>query len=302
MTVSIGLVLPTFPQTASADWRRLPEIAREAEDLGASALWACDHLFWHGPVLEALTALTVAATHTSTCSLGTGVLQLALRSPAVVAKTAASLQEVSGGRLVLGVGAGAHRGEFDACGVDFSRRGKLLDQALDVLDDIWAVGDERYEQLPAPPTVPVWIGGSGDAALRRAAHRGAGWMPMFLTPADLGARFRQLDAELERVGRTPGDVTRSVLVFVHVDRDAARARARGLSWLASLYRLPAARFEPHLVAGSPQECAQQLTRFLDAGAEHLCVFVADDDPLCHLGALAGELPAATTPRPRTVLP
>lgn len=300
--MSLGLVLPTFPQSARADWRRLPAVARRAEDLGASGLWCCDHLFWHGPVLESLTALAVAATHTSSCSLGTAVLQLALRSPAVVAKTAASLQEVSGGRLVLGVGTGAHPGVFDACGVDFSRRGKLLDQSLDELDDIWAGGGGRYRQLPAPTTVPVWIGGSGDAALRRAARRGAGWMPMFLRPTDLERRFRELDVELERVGRAGADVTRSVLVFVHVDRDGARARSRGLSWLASLYRLPADRFESHLVAGEPAQCVERLTGYLDAGVEHLCLFVADDDPLPHLDSLVGDLTATTAPRPRTVHP
>jgi alkanesulfonate monooxygenase len=300
--MTLGLVLPTFPQSGRADWRSLPAVVREAEDLGSSALWACDHLFWHGPVFESLTALAVAATLTSRCTLGTAVLQLALRSPAVVAKTVASLQEISGGRFVLGVGAGAHRGEFDACGVDFSRRGKLLDLALDELQDIWAEGDGRYQQFPTPATVPVWIGGSGDAALRRAARRGAGWMPMFLTPAELARRFGQLDAELERVGRAPGDVTRSVLVFVHVDRDAARGRTRGRSWLSSLYRLPSDRFESHLVAGEPGACAERLAAYLDAGVEHLCIFVADDDPLPHFEAVVGQLAATPTPRPRTVHP
>jgi alkanesulfonate monooxygenase SsuD/methylene tetrahydromethanopterin reductase-like flavin-dependent oxidoreductase (luciferase family) len=274
---------------------------REAEALGVDGLWACDHLFWHGPVLEAFTALGVAAASSERCTIGTAVLQLALRPPAVVAKTAASLQQVSGGRLVLGVGAGAHAGEFDAAGVEFARRGRLLDEGLDALAALWdADGSTPYEQRPPPAPVPVWIGGSGDAALRRAARRGSGWMPMFLAPTALRSRFEQLDAELVLAERSPGEVTRSTLVFVHVDRDRAEARRRGLSWMSSLYRLPTDRFERHLVAGEPGEVVERLSAYPDAGVEHLCLFVADDDPIPHLDAVAGDLRALAPPtRPAT---
>jgi alkanesulfonate monooxygenase len=244
-------------------------------------------------VLEALTTLAVAAGAGTRCTLGTAVLQLALRDPAVVAKSAASLQELSGGRLVLGVGAGAHEGEFAATGADFARRGAALDAALDELARLWAPGDERYAQRPAPSPVPIWVGGSGDPALRRAARRGDGWIPMFLSPDALRSRYRQLDAEIVLAGRQPAEVARSVLVFVHTGPDGAAARHRGLTWMSSLYGLPAARLDRHLVAGEPAECADRLAAYADAGAQHLCVFVADDDPLPHLDAVLGHLRAAT---------
>lgn len=295
-------MLPTFPQTAGLQAHRLPQIASAAEALGVDALWAADHLFWHGPVLEAMTTLAVAATASTRCTIGTAVLQLALRSPAVVAKTAASLQELSGGRLVLGVGAGAHEGEFAAAGVDFARRGRLIDEALDDLRRIWAGGEGPYPQLPAPAPIPVWIGGSGDPALRRAARRGDGWMPMFLSPDALRSRYAQLDAELVLAGRRPADVTRSTLLFVHTDRRGDVARQRGRAWMSSLYRLPEARLERHLIAGEPAACVERLCEYAEAGAEHLCLFVADDDPLPHLGALIDDLRAAAAPRARTVQP
>jgi alkanesulfonate monooxygenase SsuD/methylene tetrahydromethanopterin reductase-like flavin-dependent oxidoreductase (luciferase family) len=304
---TVGLVLPTFPQSTPLAARRLPQVVAEAEALGVDALWACDHLFWHGPVLEAMTALTLAATASSRCTIGTAVLQLALRSPAVVAKTAASLQELSGGRLVLGVGAGAHQGEFTASGVDFAGRGALLDRALDQLDQHWTAGGHPYEQLPRPAPIPVWVGGSGDPALRRAARRGRGWMPMFLAPDALRSRYRQLDAELVLAGRRPADVTRSTLLFLHTGRDGGAARRQGLAWMSSLYRLPESRLERHIVAGEPHECVERLASYVDAGVEHLCLFVADDDPLPHLDAIIGDLRVATTrrattPRARTVQP
>jgi len=290
---TVGLVLPTFPQSGRLDAGLLRATVADADALGVDALWACDHLFWHGPVLEALTTLAVAAGTGTGCTLGTAVLQLALRDPAVVAKAVASLQELSGGRLVLGVGAGAHEGEFAAAGADFARRGATLDAALDELARLWAPGDERYAQRPAPERVPIWVGGSGDPAVRRAARRGDGWIPMFLSPDALRSRYRQLDAEIVLAGRQPADVTRSVLLFVRTGPDGAVARRQGLAWMSSLYGLPEARLDRHLVAGEPAACVERLAAYAEAGAEHLCLFVADDDPVPHIDALLAGLRAAT---------
>src|ERR1700691_294778 len=131
----LGLILPTFPQdhddlpTAAA----LSELCRRAEAGGATALWACDHLFWHGPALEALSALGVAAAATTRAAVGTCILQLPLRHAPSVAKEAASLDHLSGGRLVLGVGVGTHPGEYAAAGVEFGTRGRCLDEGIDTL-------------------------------------------------------------------------------------------------------------------------------------------------------------------------
>ena len=171
----LGLVLPTFPQhrTTLPDAEELGATCRAAEDAGAAALWACDHLFWHGPALEAMTALAVAATATRRAAIGTCVLQLPLRHPPAVAKQAAALQHLSGGRMVLGVGVGTHRGEYDAAGVDFATRGRRLDEGIATLRRAWASpGDGSYAQLPAPAPVPVWVGGSSEAA---PAARRAPW-------------------------------------------------------------------------------------------------------------------------------
>jgi hypothetical protein len=110
--------------------REFSNLCREAEMLGASALWACDHLFWHGPVLECMTALTIAATATERALLGSCVIQLPLRQPATVAKQAASNQQLSGGRFVLGVGVGSHVGEYEQAGIDYHTRGRRLDDGI----------------------------------------------------------------------------------------------------------------------------------------------------------------------------
>lgn len=159
---------------------QLSRICREAEAAGAGALWAIDHLFWGGPVLECLATLAVAATSTSRVPIGSCVLQLPLRSPPAVAKQAATIQYLSGGRFVLGVGVGSHPGEFEAAGVEFTEHGGAMDAGIAAVRAAWATGwdeDLTYCQRPAPIPVPIWIGGSSPAARRRAARWGTGGSP-----------------------------------------------------------------------------------------------------------------------------
>ena len=165
----------------------LAAVCRDAEQLGADALWACDHLFWHGPSLESMMALAVAATATHSAMLGTCVIQLPLRQAPVVAKQAASLQTLTRGRFILGVGVGSHAGEYEQAGRDYHSRGRQLDAGIGELRRSWASGGgvtagdtaaegaDRYRQLPEPPAVPVWVGrllGSSPASGR---HPGR-WM------------------------------------------------------------------------------------------------------------------------------
>ena len=141
---SLGLILPATTQgelhfsagttSSTTRWHRsapeLVELCRRAEATGADSLWAVDHLFWPHPIGEALTTLAVAAVATSRPLLGTCVLQLPLRRPAAVAKQATALQLLSGGRFVLGLGVGSHQDEYERAGVDFHRRGRLMDDGV----------------------------------------------------------------------------------------------------------------------------------------------------------------------------
>jgi len=318
----IGLILPTFVQDTVPPWAapstsaagpptrpaaELAAVCRAAEDAGAGALWACDHLFWHGPSLECLVALTVAATATERATLGSCVIQLPLRSAAVVAKQAASLQTLSGGRLVLGVGVGSHAGEYEQSGVEYHRRGRLLDAGLLELRRSWAsgqgvargdvddAGGARYRQLPAPPPVPVWAGGSSEAALVRAATLADGWMPLFLSTTEYAAAVERLAKEVDRAGRPVGAVTPSMVLFISIDDDAHRARQRGTGWMSALYGIPARAFERHLVHGTATEVADTVASYRAAGAEHVVVYVTADQPMDQFERLVAALPAAGVP-------
>ncbi len=290
-------MLPTFPQAGPVpDALALAEMCRQAETAGAAGLWACDHLYWQGPTLDCMAALAVAASSTTRPMLGTCVLQLPLRRPDVVAKSAASLQVLSGGRLVLGLGVGTHPGEYEAAGVDFHRRGALLDAGITAMAEQWSPdpdGDpgtvSRYRQRPVPPPVPLWIGGSSPAARRRAA-RHDGWVPLFVPPDRYGTWLGEIRDTAERAGRDPAAVAAATVAFVALGADAA---ADGGRWMSSLYGIAPDAFAKHLVSGSARRVAGALARFTEAGANQVIVFVTDDDPLAAFAELAGAFASIT---------
>jgi alkanesulfonate monooxygenase SsuD/methylene tetrahydromethanopterin reductase-like flavin-dependent oxidoreductase (luciferase family) len=327
----IGLILPTFVQDTAPPWAvagspigepgrpapvadappspldpiaHLGSLCSEAERLGADVLWACDHLFWHGPCLEPMVALTVAATATTTTWLGTSVMQLPLRQAPEVAKQAATLQNLSGGRFILGVGVGSHPGEYAQAGVDYHTRGRLLDAGMAALQRSWAsgggttsgdpaeAGQARYRHLPDPVSVPVWVGGSSEAALRRAAGSADGWMPLFLSVKEYADAVERLGKECDGAGRHPDEVTPSLALFVSIDDDPNRGLARGAGWMGSLYGLPAKAFARHLVSGTADEVASVVAAFCAAGARHVAIYVTADEPLGQFERLVAALPAA----------
>jgi alkanesulfonate monooxygenase SsuD/methylene tetrahydromethanopterin reductase-like flavin-dependent oxidoreductase (luciferase family) len=275
----------TLSNTGSAD--ELAELCRRAEATGADSLWAVDHLYWPHPIGEAFTTLAVAAVATSRPLLGTCVLQLPLRPPAVVAKQATALQLLSDGRFVLGLGVGIHEPEYVRVGIDYRRRGQLMDEGVDGLRRAWAgrdAGGADYVQVPTSTPIPLWFGGASAAARRRAAAVGDGWVPLFLAPDEYRTALAALRRETAEAGRDPEAVQAGVVVFACVGDDD-QAPARGAQWLSDFYRLPPKAFERHLVVGSPETCAAALGRYADAGARHILVMVAGSPAVEHFGML-----------------
>ena len=203
------------------------ELCRRAEATGADSLWAVDHLYWPHPIAEAFTTLAVAAATTTRPLLGTCVLQLPLRPSSVVAKQATALQHLSDGRFVLGMGVGIHEHEYVRAGVDYRRRGQLMDEGIAGLRRAWAGPDEGgadYVQEPASAPVPLWFGGASPAARRRAAAVGDGWVPLFLAPDEYGTALAALRRETAEAGRDPEAVQAGVVVFACVGDERPGAR------------------------------------------------------------------------------
>jgi len=296
---AIGLILPATLQdelpvsrgntysTTGGTAEVMADLCRRAEATGADSLWAVDHLFWPHPIHECLTTLTMAATATRRPTLGSCVLQLPLRQPAAVAKQATALQLLSGGRFVLGVGVGSHKSEYVRAGVDFHRRGRIMDEGIAALRGAWGPTSDApdgYAQEPTSPPVPIWVGGASAAARRRAAAIGDAWVPLFITADDYGPAVEALRRETVAAGRPADAVEAAVVVFVRVGPEG-EAPARGAQWLSELYDVPPKAFERHLVAGPSEACAAALARYVEAGANHVIVMVAGPDAVQHFGYL-----------------
>ena len=189
MLVELGIAVRSMgPQSRP---ELLLACVRAAEDAGLADVWVQDHLAIPpddaegsgGRYLDPLTALAWIAGQTSRIGLGTGVLNLPYRPALPTAKAIATVQELSGGRLRLGVGVGWMEPEFRALGVPRRERGRRSDAALDFLhrafaDDVVVENGQPFLFLPRPARPPIYVGGNGEPALRRAARYGDGWFPM----------------------------------------------------------------------------------------------------------------------------
>jgi alkanesulfonate monooxygenase SsuD/methylene tetrahydromethanopterin reductase-like flavin-dependent oxidoreductase (luciferase family) len=179
----------------------VPEQARYAEQLGLDGIFMGDHLKPAGPYPESMVVLAAAAASTERIHVGFGVMVLALRNLAWAAKQLATLQQISGGRVVLGVGTGGamHGTEaWDAVGVPYAERGRRTDEALSLLPGLIRGETTRLPTgasitlSPGADVPPILIGGNSPAALRRAARHGAGWFTSVTTPQHVAAGARQL--------------------------------------------------------------------------------------------------------------
>lgn len=218
--MQIGVTLRNMGVQSSPELLLAAALAAEAA--GMESVWVTDHIAIPpddaegsgGRYLDPLVTLSVLAGATERIRLGTGVLILPYRPPLPTAKQVASLQELSAGRLLLGVGIGWMDPEFRALGLDRHQRGRQSDQTLSFINRCFADPEDLAEAngqpflfRPNPPAPPIYVGGRAPHALQRAIRHGAGWLPMGADPERLAqdlAEFRRLAAE---AGRSPGPVT-----------------------------------------------------------------------------------------------
>lgn len=214
-----GVVIRTMGETAQTGILRA--CAQAAESSGLDDLWVVDHIAIPpddaegsgGRYLDPLASLAFFAAATERIGLGTAVLVLPYRPPLATAKWVATVQELSGGRLHLGVGVGWMKAEFRALGIDRRRRGALADETLDMLhrcfgaeDDVVVENGQPFLFRPAPPRPPIFIGGSGRHCLERVVRYGEGWIPMGADPERLAEPIALLRKLAEDAGRPVPEV------------------------------------------------------------------------------------------------
>jgi probable F420-dependent oxidoreductase len=242
MTGSIRVGMYLRNMGAQATRAFVAECARAGEAAGLDDLWVYDHLAIPpeesqgsgGYYLDPLATLAFAAAVTERVGLGTGVLDLPYRPPLPTAKWVASVQTLAAGRLLLGVGVGWIEAEFKALGVDRARRGRITDETIEFLHRAFAADEmtangQRFLFLPRPQRPPIFVGGTGEHALRRAARLGDGWMPNIFDPEKL----RPQAAELARLAAEAGKPAPEIVISGRLAVDDEGALAERLSALAA---------------------------------------------------------------------
>jgi alkanesulfonate monooxygenase SsuD/methylene tetrahydromethanopterin reductase-like flavin-dependent oxidoreductase (luciferase family) len=291
----VGVILPSMSDRPDEPVGDMAATARHAEDLGFESVWVVDQLIAGTgvPVLDSVVALTTAAAATTRVRLGFGVMIVPLRSVTWAAKEVASLQHVSGDRVILGVGVGGDRHDrsWAAAGVPRRERGRRLDAALRVLPDLIAGKDVRLGDgttgpdahdapivrlAPAATVPPIVVGGNSEAAMARAVDYGDGWYPLPGPPGALAAGVARLGELAESKGRPRPEVSASVLVAMA--DDPAVPDHDGLVRLLTdpdgRFGMPADLVAQMLVTGGTAEVADRLSEHVASGAERLVVSVA----------------------------
>jgi alkanesulfonate monooxygenase len=279
----------TFPEMP--DPRALIEYGEKVEALGYDSLWVWDHVLLgvepNFPIMDSLTTLTTIAARTKRIKLGTGILVLPLRNPVALAKQLATMDQFSNGRMIMGMASGWYKREFDALGVPFDRRGKLMDQSLEILNRLWTEGkvDGDYVghkisaavMYPKPvqkPRMPLLIGGYVDRVLQRAGAVGDGWLTYFYEPHNFTKSWNKVRAAAKEVGKDPDKLLNASQLPIMVGSSKDSVRAEMLDWLNKEWDFPANSdcSRESAILGSVDDCVAQLKEHLAVGVQKI-IFV-----------------------------
>jgi probable F420-dependent oxidoreductase len=303
----------------------LPEPERDwlaaAEQLPIDSIWQGGHILSPAFTGEAITRLALITAWTERVRVGTSILLLPLYHPVIVAKQIADLDSRSGGRVSVGVGVGGEfRAEFDAVGIPVAERGARTDEAMQMLRLLWKGGpvshhgkffnfddiELRPVALPGaerPPVQPggppLLVSGRKEAAMRRAARLGDGWMPYLMSPNAYARTVTTIRQEADAAGRDLSGFDWMMYLYTSIRSDGDRARHDVAAFLGRGYGdKPQAMLERIAPAGTPEEVAVRLQEYVDAGVRHFIISPAAPKDTFEVIKLAAEevLPRLQAPQ------
>jgi len=278
--MQLGICLPHYGRPIEPS--RLIQLAARAEEMGLDSIWVTDHvivprempLIYRSDMLDPLAVLPWLAGVTERIALGTSVIVLPYRSPLPVAKLLASVDVLSGGRLIVGVAVGWVEGEFEALGVPFRERGRRTDEAIELFHTVWTQDHPEIKTphhhltgvkaSPMPlqkPRPPILVGGASDAALRRAARLGDGWHASGMPPSTFRAGALAVGNHWKEAGREgqPQLTLRIPILVDGIHRPAVDAALLGTR---------------HVLRGPLTNIIRELRQYQSAGCEHVALEVS----------------------------
>jgi probable F420-dependent oxidoreductase len=273
--MKFGLALPNFGKYAEKD--PILKIVKTGEDLGFDSIWVSDHVVipeaHHGfgnVFYEPLTTLTYIAACTNRMLLGTSVIILPYRNPLVLAKMMSTLDVLSGGRIILGVGAGWMKEEFQALGIPYRERGAITDEYIQVLKILWSEEKPHFAGrycrfsdinfLPRPvqkPHPPVWIGGNSRKAIERAVNLGEGWHPVGLTPDEIKENANCINELLVKKGKSPSEFVISLRKNLQIKTPSEKEIVD----------------ERETLRGTPEKIIEGIEKYKNSGVSHFIFHV-----------------------------
>ena len=299
--VALAVSIPQTFQDRAVDVGAIRAYLARAEALGFHSAWVVEQVLGSIPSLEPVELLTYAAAMTERLRLGTAVLLTALRSPVHLAKSLATLDHLSGGRLDVGVGLGGNPNIYPAYGFTADRRAARFAEGLRLMKRLWTEPRVTFEgkffrlqnasMEPKPvqqPHPPLWFGAHHPNALRRTAQMGDAFMGAgSLSTAKFAEEVQMLRGLLEEAGRDPAAFPIAKRIYIAVDRDRARAGSRLRDWFGAFYGRPQMA-EEVCVWGPPEECVERLGDVAAAGARLLMLNPVFDE-MEHLEVFASEI-------------
>lgn len=291
LTRTFGIAARNFtayPQMPDA--RALVDYGVRVEELGYDSVWVWDHMLLgvepNFPIIDSLTTLTGIAARTKRIKMGTGILVLPLRNAVALAKQLSSMDQLSEGRLVMGMASGWYKREFDAVGVPFEKRGKIMDENLEILRRLWTepqvTGQYSNHNLskavmypkPHQPEIPILIGGYVDRVLQRAATAGDGWLTYFYRPEDFKRSWAKIRNFAKDAGKDPDKLLNASQLPIMVGPSREAVREEMMDWLNKEWDFPEHSdcTRESAIMGSVDDCVEQLREHISAGVQKI-IFV-----------------------------
>ena len=282
------------------------DVVELVDRLGFDSIWVGDHLAFAIPMLDPVVQLAQAAVFSTRLKFGTAVFLQPLRHPGPTAKQIATLDLLSSGRFIFGLGVGGEfESDFSVAGVPITERGSRLAESIEVMRKLWS-GQRvshygrhfQFEQIlmePSPCQLggpPIWLGGRSDAALRRAAQMADGWMSYVVTPDMYRESLGKIEDEYDRSGRVIEQFASAHLLFTRLDKDYETALNTAAESLSIRYNMDFRRAaERYCALGTADQIAQKLQEFYEAGVRYVILDLVGpyEERLDHLAAFADEV-------------